>query len=132
MAPGTLALGGAMCCGIFGTWAKLGLDDAKGFPIMPPGLGLIPARLLNIPIPFDPNKCCDTFGVVEDDGIATCIEGGGIGMFCINCVGGNPISAPAGSFIPHGGGMGGRGGTVIYGLNGPANGPAGSLCACTM
>ena len=51
--------------------------------------------------------------VVADEGMTTCNEGGGIGIFGIICVGGNAIPGTGGSFIPHGGGIGGSGGTVI-------------------
>ena len=34
------------------------------------------------------------------------------------CAGGNPISGTGGIFIPQGGGIGGSGGTVMYGLKG--------------
>ena len=45
-------------------------------------------------------------------------------------VGGKAKSGTGGSFIPHGGGMGGNGGTVMYGLKAPGRGPDGSLAGC--
>ena len=51
--------------------------------------------------------------VTPDEGRATCIDGGGIGIFDSNCAGGIAISGTGGGLIPHGGGIGGRGGTVI-------------------
>ena len=51
--------------------------------------------------------------VVPDEGMTTCNEGGGIGIFGKICAGGKDIPGTGGSFIPHGGGIGGRGGTVI-------------------
>ena len=107
-----------MPCGRLLSCAKFGLDDARGFPITFPWRGVID-KLLNIPnpnavSPFGPPKCCDVIGlVVAEDGTTTCNEGGGIGMFGISCAGGNAMSGTGGSFIPHGGGIGGRGGTVM-------------------
>ena len=50
-------------------------------------------------------------------------------MFPISCVGGKPRSGTGGIFTPHGGGIGGSGGTVIYGLKAPGRCAEGNLRA---